>query len=221
MVRPGVDERATDHVHEHAPTEPVLTPDAPPARRRGLGAAVAPWVTFFAVGVVVAIALFVWLLARGRNGDEGVAPIPPGTSEAEADAVADEPDVAWFRSRTVNVDDGQDLMALASNPAALAEYHGAPITADAVVVNEVFGTEAFTILSPTGQEMLVYVAPVGGSDFVSVATGQEIAFIGTLMPVQGDFQFLVGTAAAPEASPAGAYLSAVPQTLEILPPEQV
>lgn len=198
-----------------APTERVvLVPgaDARP-RRSGLRASVAPWIIFFVVGVIVAIALFAWVLSGDPNG-EGIPPTAEGRSSINA--TANDPDLDGSRTRTVNVDRGSDVLAMASNPASLARYYGAPITADGVVVNEVFGPEAFTVLSPTGQEMLVYVAPQGEPEFVAVSPGQEITFLGTLMPVRGDFGFLVGAPAVPAAQPAGAYLSAVAQTIRVI-----
>jgi hypothetical protein len=198
-----------------APTEPIVRiPEAgrPRRRRASLTTSIAPWLIFFAVGMIVATALFALLLTRDPSGDT------PPTAEggSSINATPNEPELETFRTQTVNVDRGQDVMAMAASPSSLAPFFGAPITADGVVVSEVFGPEAFTVTSPTGAEMLVYVAKQGEPEFVAVTPGQEITFIGTLMPVRGDFEFLVGPAAAPAARPAGAYLYAVPQTIRVV-----
>jgi hypothetical protein len=183
-------------------------------RRTGLSTSVAAWVIVFVLGMVVLISLFAVVLTRDPSGDE-----TPPTAEGRSsiNATPNEPELETLRTQTVNVDGDQDVLAMAaSSPTSLAPFFGAPITADGVVVSEVFAPDAFTVASPDGAEMLVYVATQDEPDFVAVSPGQEITFLGTLMPVRGDFEFLVGPAAAPAARPAGAYLSAVPQTIRVV-----
>jgi hypothetical protein len=219
IQREGIEDRTTSthaDTHGHAPTEPIVrVPEAGHTHRRrtNLTASIAPWMIFFAVGMVVLIALFALLLTRDPSG-EGTPPTAEGQSSINA--TPNEPELETFRTQTVNVDRGQDVLAMAANPSSLVPYFGAPITADGVVVNEVFGPEAFTVTSATGVEMLVYVAKQGEPDFVAVTPGQEITFLGTLMPVRDDFGYLVGPTAVPAAQPADAYLYAVPQTIRVI-----
>src|SRR5919106_1718736 len=189
IQREDVQDRTTwadADTRERAPTEPIVrVPEArrPRRRRSSLTTSIAPWLIFFAVGMIVAVALFALLLTRNPSGDD-----TPPTAEGRSsiNATPNEPELETFRTQTVNVDRGQDVMAMAASSSSLAPFFGAPITADGVVVSEVFGPEAFTVTSPTGAEMLVYVAKQGEPEFVAVAPGQEITFIGTLMQVRGD-----------------------------------
>lgn len=219
IQREDIEDRTTwadADTRARAPTEPIVrVPEADHTHRRrpSLTASIAPWMIFFAVGLIAAIALFALLLTRDPTG-EGTPPTAEGRSSINA--TPNEPELETFRTQTVNVDRGQDVMALAANPSSLVPFFGAPITADGVVVSEVFGPEAFTVTSPTGVEMLVYVAKQGEPEFVAVTPGQEITFLGTLMPVRDDFDYLVGPAAAPAARPVGAYLYAVPQTIRVV-----
>jgi hypothetical protein len=219
IQREDIEDRTTwadADTRARAPTEPIVrVPEADRTHRRrtSLTASIAPWMIFFAVGLIAAIALFALLLTRDPTG-EGTPPTAEGRSSINA--TPNEPELETFRTQTVNVDRGQDVMALAANPSSLVPFFGAPITADGVVVSEVFGPEAFTVTSPTGVEMLVYVAKQGEPEFVAVTPGQEITFLGTLMPVRDDFDYLVGPAAAPAARPVGAYLYAVPQTIRVV-----
>jgi hypothetical protein len=200
--------------HTHAPTEPIVrVPEAGHTRGRRLTASIAPWMIFFAVGMIVVITLFALVLTRDPSG-EGTPPTAEGQSSINA--TPNEPELETFRTQTVNVDRGQDVMAMVANPSSLVPLFGAPITADGVIVSEVFGPEAFTVTSPSGAEMLVYVAKQGEPEFVAVTPGQKITFLGTLMPVRDDFDFLVGPAAAPVAQSTGAYLYAVPQTIRVI-----
>jgi hypothetical protein len=216
MIRP--DERLVENV----PTEQVVrVPEAeptevhePPRRWPGRLPDNAPWVILFVVGVIVALVLVALLLGgeRGESGEPGG--VRSGAQEELAiTPTVTEPDLEAVRTHTVNVDVGQDVLAMAAtSPASLAPYFGAPITADGVTVTDVFGAEAFVITSPAGGKMVVYVPPQGEIDLVLVSPGQEITFQGTLFPVREDFAFLVGTA-APKAQSTGAYLYAVPETI--------
>ena len=213
MIRP--DQR----IVEHEPTEQVVrVPEAEPTevheRARGWRTRLpdnAPWVILFAVGVIAAMVVTAFLI-----GGDTPAPRPPGAraqDELLTVPAVTEPALEAVRTHTVNVDVGQDVLAMAAtSPASLTQYFGAPITADGVTVTNVFGAEAFTITSPAGGKMVVYVPPQGELDLVLVSPGQQITFQGTLFPVTEDFQFLVGLA-APEAQSTGAYLYAVPQTI--------
>ena len=207
---------ADAETHAHAPTEPIVrVPEADHrhGRRTNLTASIAPWMIFFAVGMIAAITLFALLLTRGPSGE---ATPPTAGGQGSINATPIEPELETLRTQTVNVDRGQDVMSMVANPSSLAPYFGAPISADGVIVSDVFGPEAFTVTSPAGAEMLVYVAKQGEPEFVPVSPGQEITFLGTLMPVRDDFEFLVGPAAAPAAQSAGAYLYAVPQTIRVV-----
>lgn len=202
-------QESIEHRSAHAPTERIVrVPDAY-ERPGGLRASVAPWMIFFAVGMIAAVAVFAIVLSRGP----GVGGTPPADGGGSVNA---EPALDAYRTHTVNVDGGIDLLSLAPSPSSLLQYHGAPITADGVVVNEIFGPDAFTVASPSGAEMLVYVAPQGDTGLIPVTPGSRLTFLATLMPVRPDFQFLVGPAAVPAALPAGAYLYAVPETISIL-----
>lgn len=193
----------------HDPTERVVrVPDAS-ERPGGFRASVAPWMIFFAVGMIAAIAVFAVVLSRSP----GVEVTPRADENRPVNA---EPALEAYRTHTVNVHGGIDLLALALSPSSLLQYHGAPITADGVVVNDIFGPDAFTVASPSGTEMLVYVAPQGDTGLIPVTPGSRLTFLATLMPVRPDFQFLVGPAAVPAAVPAGAYLYAVPETISVL-----
>lgn len=195
----------------HAPTERVVNvPEAEDRRPGGLRASVAPWMIFFAVGVIAAVSIFALVLSRANGVDEPPAPLTGEGATTDAD-------LDGYRTQTVNVDEGLDVLALSAIPASLTPYHGAPFTADGVVVQEVFGPDAFTVASPTGVEMLVYLAPMGEPELPTVIAGQELTFLGTLMPVRPDFSFLVGPTAA-TAAPSGTYLYAVPETIRLVTP---
>jgi hypothetical protein len=202
MVQQDTERRTAD-----APTEPVIRVPDVYERPGGLRESIAPWMIFFAVGVVAAVAVFAFVLSRGPSLERA-----PRTGEIDT-----QPAVDTFRTQTVNADGGIDVLALALSPGSLVTYHGAPITADGVTVSQIFPPDAFTVTSAAGAEMLVYVEPLGEPGPVSVTPGQRLTFLGTLMPVRPDFQFLVGPTAAPLAVPAGSYLSAVPQTISVIP----
>jgi hypothetical protein len=201
-----VDPVDTEHVVHVPETEAPETQEAP--RRRSRIPDNAPWLILFAVGIIAAMVLVAMLLtgdrSTTRSGVQDELSITPTVTEPDLDAV---------RTHTVNVDAGQDVLSMAdTSPTSLAQYYGAPITADGVTVTDVFGAQAFTVTSPAGGEMVVYVPPQGEIDLVLVSPGQEVTFQGTLFPVRDDFEFLVGTAAS-SAQPVGAYLYAVPDTI--------
>ncbi len=204
------------------PGHTVVVPDAappPPAvqrrRRFRVGDNTALWVMGFLVAIIVIAAIVVWVLAP--NGAEPAATPPvtdtiqPVTGVASGLALP-APDA--LRTHTVNVAGDQDLLALAITPGALATYAGAPVTADGVEVTQLLGDRAFEVSNGAGGTMVVYL-PYGIPDQVFVTLAQQVTFVGSVSPTPDDLTAFAGSSAAAAATPDGAYIIAVPESIHI------
>jgi hypothetical protein len=82
------------------------------------------------------------------------------------------------------------------------------------------GDHAFSISSPTSPRGVPVVAfiPYQAGDALIVHTGEEVTFVGTLMPVPDDIAARVGTEAASIGARTGVYVRVVPETLRIVTP---
>jgi len=204
------------------PGHTVVVPDAAPPppvvqrrRRFRVGDNTALWVMAFLVAIIVIAAIVVWVLAP--NGAEPATTPPvtdtiqPVTGVASGLALP-APDA--LRTHTVNVAGDQDLLALAITPGALATYAGAPVTADGVEVTQLLGDRAFEVSNGAGGTMVVYL-PYGIPDQVFVTLAQHVTFVGSVSPTPDDLTAFAGSSAAAAATPDGAYIIAVPESIHI------
>jgi hypothetical protein len=90
---------------------------------------------------------------------------------------------------------------------------GASVTADGPVVQAVYDEHAFTVASPSGATIVVFV-PHPSGDQPILEAGDEVTFQGTVMPVPTDFDEMVG-GAAPIGRTTGIYVVAVPVTIQL------
>jgi len=204
------------------PGHTVVVPDAAPPppvvqrrRRFRVGDNTALWVMAFLVAIIVIAAIVVWVLAP--NGAEPATTPPvtdtiqPVTGVASGLALP-APDA--LRTHTVNVAGDQDLLALAITPGALATYAGAPVTADGVEVTQLLGDRAFEVSNGAGGTMVVYL-PYGIPDQVFVTLAQHVTFVGSVSPTPDDLTAFAGSSATAAATPDGAYIIAVPESIHI------
>ena len=118
-----------------------------------------------------------------------------------------------YRTHTANVSGSIDVLAVADfGPGAADIYVGSVTTADGPLVQQVFGDQAFTISSPTGATIVAFMPYQAG---VTAELGQQVTFVGTLMPVPDDFATIVGSEAASVATRTDVYVTVVPETLSI------
>ena len=184
-------------------------------RRFRVGDNTALWVMAFLVAIIVIAAIVVWVLAP--NGAEPATTPPvtdtiqPVTGVASGLALP-APDA--LRTHTVNVAGDQDLLALAITPGALATYAGAPVTADGVEVTQLLGDRAFEVSNGAGGTMVVYL-PYGIPDQVFVTLAQHVTFVGSVSPTPDDLTAFAGSSATAAATPDGAYIIAVPESIHI------
>jgi hypothetical protein len=194
---------------------PIVIEDRPKPwyRRRE-----ALWVVLGALVVLVAVLYLiqpqtsaVTAVPEGGNGGTGtVEPLaPPWTAIAI-------PVPESMRTLTVNVDDSIDVLQVAAlGPGAAQSYDGNVTTADGPTVQQIFSDQAFSIASPTGATVVAFLPYQAG---VAPIVGQEVTFIGTLMPVPADFGTMAGTEAASIAALTGVYVLVTPETLSIVTP---
>jgi hypothetical protein len=117
-----------------------------------------------------------------------------------------------FRTHTVNVAGSLDLLEIADLGAGSAlSYTGNVATADGPVVEQLIENH-FVIASPTGASVVAYMPYPAGNSLI-LDPGDEVTFVGTLMPVPADFAAMVGTDAALIGSRTGVYVLVVPETL--------
>ena len=99
-----------------------------------------------------------------------------------------------YRTHTASVDGGIDALAIAELGAA-QRHVGSVATADGPTIRRVFSDHAFSFSSPTGATVVAFL-PYQAVDAATLARGEELIFIGTLMPVPDDFEAMVGAEAA-------------------------
>jgi hypothetical protein len=227
-----------DALVDESPETVVRVPEAEPRRLRpaspgtiGPGAAPAvtlnrtlprstetPWLVA-AIAVVAVATVLVWVfrpttpdLTRGNAIPPAPVAAGPGAGEpAWAAQTIPVPDA--LRTHTVIVNGSVDLLALTSSGAG-GTVMGASVTADGPVVRTVYGDRAFSVASPSGATIIVFLTYPSGDQPVLEA-GDEVTFQGTVMPVPPDFEDMVGASAASVARSAGVYVNAVPVTVQL------
>ena len=205
------------------PGHTVVVPDAAPPpppvvqrrRRFRVGDNTALWVMGALVVIIAIAAIFVWALAP--HGAEPAATPPvtdtiqPVTGVASGLALP-APDA--LRTHTVNVAGDQDLLALATTPGAVAAYAGAVVTADGVEVTQLLGDRAFEVSNGAGGTMVVYL-PYSISNEVVVTLAQHLTFVGSVSPTPDDLTAFAGSSATAAATPDGAYIIALPESIHV------
>ena len=188
-----------------------------------------PWTVPTAIATIVVRVVFAFALTRDGGSELATSGAPTAEGPATpADTLVAPPaapnavlaiGTARSFTSTVQLSDGQDLFAaLAANPTG-AGLGGSPVTGDAVVVREVFGSDAFSVASHDGgAPVLVYVP--GATDELQgfVPGSTEVLFEGTLYPTPSDLGDFLGYEPASVAR-TGTYVVAVPETvMQVDPP---
>jgi hypothetical protein len=216
-TRSLVDERPELVVHipeaEERPQAPPTVVEDRPApwfeRREAL------WVVLAAAVALIALLLFlqprtIAVSAAPEGGTNAVGPDAPPWAALSV------PVPESYRTHTANVDGDVDVLAVAQLGAAQS-YVGSVTTADGPMIQQIFSDQAFSISSPTGATVVAFLPyQVGNAPIVEL--GQEVTFVGTLMPVPDDFVVMVGTEAASIGVRTGVYVNVVPETLGIVTP---
>jgi hypothetical protein len=211
---------APEHTPERISQEPTVVEEraVPWFQRRE-----APWI----VGAVL-IGLIGLLLVLLQSPTTQVSAVPepgPATTAIDPDAppwtALSLPVPESLRTHTVNVSGSVDTIAVAApSPGAAQLFVGSVTTADGPTVQQLFGDHAFSLTSstsPTGTPIIAFI-PYQAGDALIVDPGQEVTFVGTLMPVPEDFSAMVGADAAWIAIRTGVYVRVVPETLRIVTP---
>lgn len=212
-TRSLVDERPEIVVHvpeaERPQAPPIIVPDRhlPWIERRE-----ALWVVLAAGVALIALLLFVPsqavdVTAAPEAGTGGTTTVQPSWTALAIPVPQSD------RTLTVNVDDSVDvLQAAALGFGAADRYLGTVATADGPTVQQVFSTQTFTVSSPTGATAVAFM-PYQANGAPSIDPGEQLTFVGTVMPVPSDFSAMVGAEAASIGVASGIYLSVVPETL--------
>lgn len=144
------------------------------------------------------------------EGDGGISAIDTDQPVWAALAI---PVPESYRTHTANVRDSVDVLAVADfGPGAADIYLGSVTTADGPLVQQVYSDQVFTIASPTGATIVAFMPYQAG---VVAELGQQVTFVGTLMPVPDDFATMVGSEAASIGGRTEVYVMVVPETLSI------
>lgn len=196
--------------------EPIVVVERPlPPRTLWFERKGALWIVLGVVAVSIAI-----LVLATRSITIDVVASPEGDGGTSA-IDTDEP--AWaaltipvpesYRTHTANVRGSIDVLAVADfGPGAADIYLGSVTTADGPLVQQVYSDQVFTIASPTGATIVAYMPYQAG---VVAQLGQQVTFVGTLMPVPDDFATMVGSEAASIGGRTEVYVVVVPETLSI------
>ena len=190
-----------------------------------------PWVAPIAVGLIVALAVAGFALTPFGRSDPPTDRVPSVADPVEpADRLA-APPAAPNAELTIGTDEsftstirvglGEDLSStLATDPAAGTRLGGAPVTGDAVAVQQVFGVDAFSVVpASSGAPVLVYL-PGATDELAGFVPGvTRVLFAGTLHPAPADLGTFLGSEPASIAARSGAYVVAVPETVvQVSPP---
>ena len=189
-----------------------------------------PWLVPVALGLIVALVVAGVALtlsdgsAPSSNDASGLAgpKRPVDTLDAPPAAPNAELTIGNAESftSTIRVADGEDLFGiLATDPGTGPRLGGAPVTGDAVVVQQVFGAEAFSVIpGSNGAPVLVYL-PGATDELAGFVPGvTRVLFAGTLHPTPADLGTFLGSEPASIAR-SGAYVVAVPETVvQVSPP---
>ncbi|MGZ5344788.1 MAG: hypothetical protein ACXWF5_08870 [Actinomycetota bacterium] len=189
-----------------------------------------PWLVPVALGLIVALVVggLALILGQGDPSPDDVSaqadPAQPGlTLDAPPAAANAELTIGTADSftSTIRVGDDEDLFGtLATDPGAGSRLGGAPVSGDAVVVQQIFGADAFSVISGTsGVPVLVYL-PGATDEIVAFVPGvTRVLFVGTLHPMPADLGGFLGSEPASIAARSGAYVVAVPETVvQVSPP---
>ena len=192
----------------------VVDQPAPPPRGSWFERPEAVWIILGAVAVLIAALLLFTsqTVAVSATPETGVTPattVDAGLPGWTALAI---PVPESFRTHTVNAAGSLDLLEIADlGPGAALPYTGNVATADGPMVERLIGNH-FIIASPTGASVVAYM-PYPAGNALLLDPGEEVTFVGTLMPVPADFAAMVGTEAASIGFRTGVYVRVVPETL--------
>ena len=156
-----------------------------------------------AVWIVLGVAAVVsrssrWHLDRPRSTSsrrrKATAGSPRSTPISASGRPAGIPVPESYRTHTANVRGSVDVLAVADfGPGAADIYVGSVTTADGSAVQQVFSDQVFTVATDRGDRRRRTCRTRQGSPRSS---GQQVTFVGTLMPVPDDFATMVGSEAA-------------------------
>jgi hypothetical protein len=180
----------------------------------------APWIIVAAVVAVVAVVALLVLLQDSTIEVSATPDGGGGTSTVEQDAppwaALSLPVPESYRTHTANVKGSLDVIEVANlGPGVADVLVGSVTTVDGPTVQQIFSDQAFSIVSPSGAALVAYL-PYDAGDAPIGDPGQEVTFVGTLMPVPDDFAAMVGTEAASTAALTGVYVRVIPETLSIV-----
>jgi hypothetical protein len=88
------------------------------------------------------------------------------------------------------------------------------VTADGVEVTQLLGDRAFEVSNGAGGTMVVYL-PYGIPNQVFVTLAQHVTFVGSVSPTPDDLTTFAGSSATAAATPDGAYIIAVPESIHV------
>lgn len=194
---------------------PIVVPDR---RDQWYERREAPWI----IGAVVLTVLAVLLVAQDRTVAVSASPGTGVTATVEPTsptwAALALPVPESFRTHTANVNGSLDVMGVANlGPGAAHVLTGSVVIADGPTVQQIFGEHAFSIVSPSGATLIAFL-PYDAGDAPIGDPGQEVTFVGTLMPMPTDFAFMVGSEAASVGALTDVYVRVIPETLRIVTP---
>jgi hypothetical protein len=187
-----------------------------------------PWQLSVALGLVVALVVVgVALMDEGSSGIDAPALTDPARPADSLDVPPAAPNAeltigtADSFTSTIRVGDNQDLFgALAADLGASSLLGGAPVSGDAVVVQQVFGSDAFSVIPATGGVPVLVYLPGATDELVGFVPGvTRVVFVGTLHPAPADLGSFLGSEPGSIAARSGAYVVAVPETVvQVSPP---
>jgi hypothetical protein len=175
----------------------------------------AVWVVLGVAALLIAVLVLalrptVIDVSASPEGDGGLSIL---ASEAPAWAALSIPVPESYRTHTANVRGSIDVLAVADfGPGAADIYVGSVTTGDGPTVQQAISDHAFTIASPTGATIVAYLPYPAGA---AVERGEQVTFVGTLLPVPDDFATMVGAEAASIGRRTEVYVTVVPETLSI------
>lgn len=189
-----------------------------------------PWMVPVALGLIVALVVGGLALILGE-GDPASNDVSAQTDPARPADTLEVPSAApnaeltigtadSFTS-TIRVGDDEDLFGtLATELGTGSRLGGSPVNGDAVVVHQVFGTDAFSVIPGTGGAPVLVYLPGASDELVGFVPGvTRVLFDGTLHPVPADLGTFLGSEPASIAAGSGAYVVAVPETVvQVSPP---
>ena len=201
---------------ERPQAPPVVVEDRP---TRGSSAKEAPWVVVAAAVALIAAAPS---CSGTRSTDDGG---PAGWSRRDDHGPrTSRPGPRWrspspraIRTLTVNVDGSVDVIEVAALGSGAArsvrrQRHDGGRVRPSSRSSAITGSRSSRPRVPS----LVAFLPYDASDAPIVDPGQELTFVGTVMPVPDDFAAMVGPEAASIGAFTGVYVRVIPETLSIV-----